>query len=97
MASPYSVLIQASLAAIRAVGQKELILGAASTNGGIPISLGIPAIQVGPGGKLWGFHSLGEGMDPTGAYKGIKAAVLAALNLVGVKGVTPPTIPVRRR
>ena len=97
MTSPDSVLIQASLAGIRAVGQKELILAAASTNAGIPISLGIPAIQVGPGGKLWGFHALDEGMDPTGAYKGIQAAFLTALNLVGVEGVTPPAMPMRRQ
>lgn len=97
MTSPDSVLIQASLAGIRAVGQKELILAAASTNAGIPISLGIPAIQVGPGGKLWGFHALDEGMDPAGAYKGIQAAFLATLNLLGVEGVTPPAMPKRRK
>lgn len=90
-----SMLIQAALGGMRAVNQPELIMFGASTNSGIPISLGIPAIQVGPGGKFWGFHALSEGMDPKGAYIGIQAAMLTALSLVGVEGVSSPLMPIK--
>lgn len=92
MTSNKSILVEASLGAIKALDQKESILFGSSTNSGIPISLGIPAIQIGPGGKFWGFHALNEGMDPHNAYIGAQSALLTALAIVGVRGVTNPLI-----
>ena len=90
-----SMLVQACLGGLKALNQKELIIAGMSTNSGIPISLGIPAVQIGPGGKFWGFHALSEGMDPNGAYKGIQVALLPTLCLVGVENVSKPLIPIR--
>lgn len=92
MTSNKSILVEASLGAIKVLDQKESILFGSSTNSGIPISLGIPAIQIGPGGKFWGFHALNEGMDPYNAYIGMQSALLTALAIVGVRGVTSPLI-----
>ena len=87
-----SMIVQAALGGMRALNQKELIMFSASTNAGTPISLGIPAVQIGPGGKFWGFHALNEGMDPFEAYIGAQSALLTSLAMVGVKGVTAPLI-----
>lgn len=92
MTPPNSMVIEAALGAIKALNQKESILFSASTNSGIPISLGVPAIQIGPGGKFWGFHALNEGMDPKDAYIGVQAAALLILGLVGVEGLPDPLI-----
>ena len=88
-----SPIIQASLQSLRALGQKELLLGGASTNAGVPISLGIPTVILPPGGVFEGFHSIDESLDPTDGYKGSQAALLTALAVVGVQGVSQPLIP----
>ena len=66
-----------------------------STNAGIPLSLNIPTIIMGPGGKFEGFHALTEAMDPKDGYKGSQIALLTALSLVGVEGVSKPVIAIR--
>ena len=45
---------------IRHIGMETLYIGAASTDANIPISLGIPAITVGWGGKGGGEHTIHE-------------------------------------
>ena len=79
------------------IDARGLVVGPGFVDLHILIALGIPAIQVGPGGRFWGFHALDEGMDPSGGYKGVQAALLTALNLVGLEGMTPPAIPARRK
>ncbi len=68
-----------------------MLIGA-STNAGIPISLGIATLIIGPGGRFAGFHALTEAMDPTDAYKGAQIDLATALSLVGVQGVSDPLI-----
>jgi len=63
---------------------------ASSTDANIPISLGIPGIRIGGGGKSEGGHSLGESYTdgPTG-YLGPQWAALLVAALAGVPQVVP--------
>ena len=49
---------------------ETLYIGAASTDANIPISLGIPAITVGWGGKGGGEHTIHEWYEPVESWKG---------------------------
>ncbi|HSK10904.1 MAG TPA: M20/M25/M40 family metallo-hydrolase [Vicinamibacterales bacterium] len=62
-------IVQAAVAVNRALGL-PVSLGEGSTDANIPISLGIPAITVGGGGRATGAHSLGEAFDTTDSWKG---------------------------
>jgi hypothetical protein len=61
-----------------------------STDANIPISLGVPGIRLGGGGKGDGAHSLGESYDdgPNG-WLGPQWALLVVTSLAGVHSVTP--------
>lgn len=56
-----------------------------STDANIPLSLGIPAIALGGGGRSGGAHSPGEWYDPTGREMGLKRILLTALAITGVE------------
>jgi acetylornithine deacetylase/succinyl-diaminopimelate desuccinylase-like protein len=56
-----------------------------STDANIPLSLGIPAIAVGGGGRSGGAHSPGEWYDPTGRELGVKRILLTALAVAGTE------------
>ena len=88
-----SIVVQSFLGATRANQSKEVMLIGASTNAGVPISMGIPTIVIPPGGRFTGFHTLNEAMDPKDAYKGAQIALTTILSLVGVKGIAEPLIP----
>lgn len=87
-----SPIVQAALQSLRVRGEKALMLVGSSTNAGVPISYGVPTIILPPGGKFEGFHALNEAMDPTDAYKGAQVALLTALAVAGVEGVSQPLI-----
>jgi len=89
---PDSPIIQASLAAIRATGNKELAMVGISTNAGVPIAAGIPTVVLAPGGKMYGFHALSEAIDPTGTWQGAQTALLTILAIAGVDGLTEPLV-----
>jgi len=55
-----------------------------STDANIPLSLGIPAIAVGGGGRGGGSHTLEEWYDPAGRDLGLKRLYLAAVALAGI-------------
>ncbi|MBI3405989.1 MAG: M20/M25/M40 family metallo-hydrolase [Acidobacteria bacterium] len=57
-----------------------------STDANIPLSLGIPAIAIGAGGRGGGSHSLDEWYDSAGRELGLKRILLT---LLGVAGVEP--------
>lgn len=59
-----------------------------STDANIPLSLGIPAIAVGAGGRSGGAHSLDEWYDPAGREIGMQRVLLT---LVQVAGLNPPS------
>src|SRR5208282_1150499 len=56
-----------------------------STDANIPLSLGIPAIAVGGGGRSGGAHSPGEWYDPTGREMGVKRLLLTVLAVAGIE------------
>ena len=95
MTSPESTIVQTWLATAEAQGVKPMLLAGASTDAGVPISLGIPTIVLGFGGKTGGFHSLGENWDPTNAHKGVQLSFLTTLAMVGVDGISEPLIQMR--
>ncbi|MFN0108440.1 MAG: M20/M25/M40 family metallo-hydrolase [Blastocatellia bacterium] len=78
-----SYLVRTAMEASRLMGITP-ILNRASTDSNIPISLGIPAITIGAGGKSSDSHRLSEWFDPTGRELGYKRALLLALGMTGV-------------
>jgi tripeptide aminopeptidase len=58
---------------------------ASSTDANIPISLGIPSLTIGSGGKGEGAHSLAESWDSPGSEKGTQWVLLLVLGLAGVR------------
>ncbi len=87
--------VQAAFMATSAIGLKPRAEGASSTDSNLPISLGVPAVTLGRGGKGGANHSLGEWWDPTDAYLGPQRHFLTLLTLVGIDGVAKPLLPRR--
>jgi acetylornithine deacetylase/succinyl-diaminopimelate desuccinylase-like protein len=56
-----------------------------STDANIPLSLGIPALALGGGGKGGGSHTPEEWFDSTGRELGLKRLFLAAVALAGIE------------
>jgi tripeptide aminopeptidase len=56
-----------------------------STDANIPLSLGLPAVALGGGGKGGGSHTLAEWYDPDGRELGLKRLFLAAAALAGIQ------------
>lgn len=80
--SNQSPLVKLAVEASQAVGIKP-ILNCASTDANIPISLGIPAITIGAGGKGGDAHRLSEWYDSTGREIGYERALLLILAMAG--------------
>ena len=78
-------IVQAANAANQALGMETLYIGAASTDANIPISLGIPAITVGWGGKGGGEHTIHEWYEHTESWKGPQRDLLLIFALSGYK------------
>jgi tripeptide aminopeptidase len=57
-----------------------------STDANIPLSMGIPAIAIGGGGRSGGAHTVEEWYDPTGRELGLQRI---ALTVLGVAGIEP--------
>ena len=87
--------VQAAFMATSAIGLKPRAENASSTDSNLPISLGVPAVTLGRGGKGGANHSLGEWWDPTDAYLGPQRHFLTLLTLVGIDGVAKPLLPRR--
>ncbi len=51
----------------------------------MPLSLGIPAIAIGSGGRGAGTHTLDEWFDPTGRETGLKRLYLTIVALAGLE------------
>ncbi|MEJ1222377.1 M20/M25/M40 family metallo-hydrolase [Sediminicola sp. 1XM1-17] len=83
--SPELPLIQRAMAVTKAF-KTEPFLTRGSTDSNIPISLGIPAVTIGRGGKAGGAHSLGEWWlnDETGP-ESIKLALLILVAEAGIE------------
>jgi hypothetical protein len=93
---PDSMIVQAAWASTQAIGQKPELGEPNSTDSNLPISLKIPAMTLGGGGKDEFNHSPGEWFDPTDAYLGPQRVFLSILGLVGVDGVSEPLLLPRK-
>jgi acetylornithine deacetylase/succinyl-diaminopimelate desuccinylase-like protein len=91
-----SPMVQAAWFSTQAVGLKPKLDEPSSTDSNLPISLGIPAITVGGGGKDDNNHAPSEWFDPTNAYLGPQRIFLTILGLVGVDGVSEPLLSRRK-
>jgi tripeptide aminopeptidase len=73
-----SPLVQAARWAATATGHKP-VFTFSSTDSNVPISLGIPAITLGGGGRSDNAHSLAEWYEPANAWKGPQMVMLTIL------------------
>ncbi|MDB4883086.1 MAG: peptidase [Gemmatimonadetes bacterium] len=72
-------LVAAAADATRAIGRSPE-LATASTDANVPISLGIPAIAIGAGGRGGGVHTAGEWYDNTDGTLGIARALTVVVS-----------------
>ncbi|HUK30090.1 MAG TPA: M20/M25/M40 family metallo-hydrolase [Candidatus Acidoferrum sp.] len=56
-----------------------------STDANVPLSMGIPAIAMGGGGRAGGAHTSGEWYDPEGRQLGLQRILLTALSTAGIE------------
>jgi len=78
-------LVRAAVQATEAIGRTPE-LATASTDANVPISLGVPAIAIGAGGRGGGVHTSAEWYDNTDGTLGVARALtvlVAAAELVG--------------
>ncbi len=87
-------IVEAAMRANTAFGLQTTLVGA-STDANVAMALGVPAIVVGSGGETGGFHSLGEWIDLTDAWRGAQRSLLTVLALAGVESVSNPLLPKR--
>ena len=76
-----SVLVRSGLAAATVLGFSAT-LGEGSTDSNMPMSLKIPAITIGGGGRGRDAHALTESFDATDAWMGTQHALLLVISLV---------------
>ena len=77
---PREPLVRSALAATRELGV-EARLTASSTDANLPMSLGIPAVTLGAGGRAGGIHTLNEWYSNEEGPEGILRALLTLLDL----------------
>lgn len=85
-------VVQAALQAAAALQLPEPLVGAASTDANVALSLGIPAATLSGGGRGDKAHSLEEWYEPVNAWFGPQSVLLTVLSLVGVEGVSEPLL-----
>ena len=90
---PDALIVQAAWASTQAISRQPKLGEPSSTDSNLPISLGIPAITIGGGGKEDNNHSPSEWFDPTNAYLGPQRIFLTILGLSGIYGTTKPLLP----
>lgn len=80
---PDDPLVHAAEVATRAIGRTpELTI--ASTDANVPISLGVPAIAIGAGGRGGGIHTAGEWYDNTDGMLGVARALTVLVAAAGL-------------
>lgn len=90
--SPDTTMVQAAWASTLAIDCTPELSPASSTDANLPISLGIPALRLGGGGKEGKNHSLEEWFNPENSYLGPQKVFLTILGLTGIVNVTPPLL-----
>jgi acetylornithine deacetylase/succinyl-diaminopimelate desuccinylase-like protein len=79
-----SPLVEIAQEATRVLGI-EPRLDQSSTDANLPISLGIPALTLGAGGRSGCSHTLDEWYDPQGRDLGLKRGLLVMLGIVRMR------------
>jgi acetylornithine deacetylase/succinyl-diaminopimelate desuccinylase-like protein len=79
-----SPLLAALLAADNQLGNRSR-RERSSTDANIPLSMGIPAISIGAGGRSGGAHTLDEWYEPEGRELGLQRVALTVLTLAGLE------------
>ena len=84
--APGSAIVQLAVAAVAAHGY-EPRQEYSSTDANIPMSLGIPAVKIGSGGRGGRAHSLEEWIDvePGESLRGMSASLAAILAVAGME------------
>ncbi|WP_163970250.1 M20/M25/M40 family metallo-hydrolase [Oceanobacillus halotolerans] len=90
-------IVEAAFGAIEQIVGNPTLAGAVSTDANHPMSLGIPSITMGLGGKAGSAHTLEEWYDPKGAYVGVQKDFLTILGLVGIEGICEPLLGKRKQ
>ncbi|MDO5531182.1 M20/M25/M40 family metallo-hydrolase [Sutterella sp.] len=88
-----SPVVQAALCAMNRMGIEVKQCRSSSTDANKPISIGVPSACIGTGGVTVNEHSLKEYWDSTDMEKGPQLAILIALALTGIAGVSPAGLP----
>lgn len=86
-----SVMVKTAVTSSQAFNKKPYF-NSSSTDANVPMSLKVPAIILGSGGKNGGTHSLTEWLDPSQEWVDAQAALVTVLSLVGVEGVVQPLL-----
>ncbi len=92
-----TAIVQAAWASAQAIGQMPSLGSGSSTDSNVPISLGIPAVTLGRGGKEDNNHAPNEWFDPADAWLGPQRVFLTVLGLMGVAGSTAPLLAKGKR
>jgi tripeptide aminopeptidase len=79
-----SPLLQAVTEADRFLGNRSRE-ERSSTDANVPLSMGIPAIAMGGGGRAGGAHTAGEWYDPEGRELGLQRILLTVLGTTGIE------------
>jgi len=81
--NPESLLVQSAVEATRALGHAPQLV-ASSTDANLPMSLGIPAITMGAGGRAGNAHTVEEWYRNEGGAEGVVRALLTIAGCVGL-------------
>ena len=84
----HSPIVEATYAISSYLGYEPIFFHGGSTNCNMAIGKNIPAVCLGMGSLDCGAHTLQEFFETTDAHKGVQQALLLALLLAGVDGVT---------
>lgn len=85
-------IVQIAAAAVEAIGKTPELGEPSSTDSNLPMSLGIPSVTIGLGGKFGGAHTLEEWHDPADGHIAIQKSFLTILGMAGVDGIIPPLL-----
>ena len=78
-------IVEATFATMSYLGLDPVFSADGSTNANMPISMGIPAVCIGRGGRESGVHTTHEWFEIEGAYRCPQNVFLIALALSGIK------------
>ena len=95
---PYeSPVCQAIRAGLLALGLPLHMYASTSGDHNVSLSMGIPSLAMGAGGRNWKMHTLDEVYEHVDAYQGPQLAFLMACAMSGVDGVTKGFLKKRAR